>query len=684
MVTKLEEERSSKAMKQEMPQVEHSSLSTDVPMINFGDQTELKAMVDAIAAASQREAEAHETAIVLSKENDELRMKLKVLLDDNNKLIELYERATAECNKRSIDEPKSAQGRSEAHNNCGVELNKDSEVEVNKVENLEHQLMEMHEENEKLLGLYERAMQERDDLKRMLSSGGEKSVAMRREFDCDEKVVEVDGEGNTSESPVSLEASYLIGETSHPGLHAQSGGQDHKLENPTLCEEVKDSIEETGFSEAEVKEGLGLADDDIDMCTEETDDSRLNLQDRAVLPPVGLQQESGNLNGEGTSSAMETEPLNSVTAMVSEELDLVRMKLERADQQLVDSAKAVTLFSSLEKLISEIGKLSRETETMEGAIQSKRQLFESLKLHSSEIEERMAVIQKKLSALKYSLSSLSSSVAYFEQREARAVSRVNASTLYLEQKRKELAHLQSKKDEIQASLSKTKQSEVELSNCLARLKLKLEEEMRKQENEKVLFAIDNIEKVDPAQKNWQLGGKATELLKSEEEKTKLQAELKLSQERLGVLRKEVENLNRKSVKVDSAIQAVEAEIQKGSWLVEDTDLALQGVLQEKKTLLEMRDNGRAEIESMIVEYLQHMFEADLKEAEMKELEEELQVQLRRIEELREAKAVAAEKTTQLVETGSHSCFRSEKIEQELQCARTSVVEARLLLESKNN
>ncbi|EXB39677.1 Kinesin-like protein KIF15 [Morus notabilis] len=625
LAAKLEEERLSKAMYGVTPQVELPSLATDVPMINFSDQMELKAMVDAIAAASQREAEAHETAIVLSKENDELRMKLKVLIEDNNKLIELYERATAECNNRSIDGPKSAQDRSEIHST--VEPSKDNEVEVHKVvENLEHQLMEMHEENEKLMGLYEKAMQERDELKRMLSSCGEKSKETKREFDCAEKVVEVDGEGNTSESLFSFEASDLIGQTSHPGLNAQSEGHDHKLEHPTICEEVKDSIEET---------------------------------------------------------AMEIDPPNCLAAKVSEELHLVRMKLETADKQLADSAKAITVFSLLEQLVTEIGKLSRETETMEDAIKTKKQHFESLKLQSCQIKERRAVIQKKLSALKYSLSSFSSSVSYFKQREGRATSRVNASTSYLEQKKKELAHLQAEKEEIQASLSKTQQSEIEFRNHLACLRLKLEEEKRKQENEMVLFAIDNIEKVDPPQKTWQLGGKATELLKSEEEKTKLQAELKLSQERLAGLRKEVEDLTRKSMKLHSAIQAVESEIQKGSKSVEEMELSLQGVLKEKKTVLEMRDSGRAEIESMIVEYFQHLFEADLKDAEMKEVEEELQVELGRIEELRKAKALAAEETMQLLNTGSHSCFISEKME-ELQSVRTSVLEAKLLLEGNNN
>lgn len=98
----MEAEKSSKAAATQeilVEKIELPSLINDqVPYIAATDQMELKTMVDAIAAASQREAKAHETAIFLSKENDELKMKLKVLIEDNNKLIELYEQAVTENN----------------------------------------------------------------------------------------------------------------------------------------------------------------------------------------------------------------------------------------------------------------------------------------------------------------------------------------------------------------------------------------------------------------------------------------------------------------------------------------------------------------------------------------------------------------------------------------------------------
>ncbi|KAB1223527.1 Phragmoplast orienting kinesin-1 [Morella rubra] len=132
----------------------------------------------------------------------------------------------------------------------------------------------------------------------------------------------------------------------------------------------------------------------------------------------------------------------------SEDLDLVRMKLARADEQLLDSARNINTFCSPEKAISEVDELSRNIEEVEGGLKDKRQQYESLQLTTAEMRERKAVIDKKLSALKYSIANFPSSVVYFEQREAQARSRVISSTFYLGQKKEELPCLQIWKDDI--------------------------------------------------------------------------------------------------------------------------------------------------------------------------------------------------------------------------------------------
>ena len=726
LVTKLDEERTYRTTKEGIQQVELPSLPTDVPIINLNDQMELKTMVDAIAAASQREAKAHETAIMLSKENDELRMKLKVLIEDNNKLIELYERAAAEGNYKTTNKiDRAEEGGTESQNTDGfTELAKEKEFEMkNVIENLEHQLLDINEENEKLMGLYERAMQERDELKRMLSSSGQRRGESKLEFDCPEKLVEVDGMDHieSGELPISVEVKDLIGETGLLGLNLQD--RSHAFAKPAKSGGVEIPTVENYISglNVEVDSGLGLGDSQVmkenqtdpqgdaylesdrppcfvgtKMSVEESTDLvepiasyEVRISDEETgtsgLHPLDCQADcqadSATQTDAGNLSDMETDPSNLNAVKLSEDLNLIRMKLARADEQLLDSAKSITNFGSLEKAIIEVNKLSRNIEEMEDGIKDKMQQFESLKVSTIEMKERRSLIDSKFSALKYTLSDFFSSMVYFEQREARARTRVIASTSYLDRKKDELAHLQTQKDEIETAKRKLQQSEVELRNNLASLKSKLEEENKKQENEKVLFAIDNVERIDPSQKILPLGGKATELLKSEEEKTKLQTEMKLSREKLGAVRKESEDLSRKYEQADTEMQAVQAEVKKGLRSVEEMELALQGVLQEKETLLEMRENGKTEIENMIVEYQQHVYDADLKESELKIVEEELQMEMRRVEELQNARSTAMEEITGLLErtTSCHSCCLSEKMKEELQNVRASVLEAKSLL-----
>ena len=171
-------------------------------------QTELKTLVDAIATASQREAEAHETAIGLAKENEELRTELKVLIEDNKRLVELYEHAIVNIevkqdgNYPSVPQTEDVNEQQSSHPSGGgndIMLDDQPEdvtgfpaydsssdaVEEPKIvdgkcshkddlsrsefSELQLQLEEMHEENDKLMSLYETAMQERDEFKRKFS-----------------------------------------------------------------------------------------------------------------------------------------------------------------------------------------------------------------------------------------------------------------------------------------------------------------------------------------------------------------------------------------------------------------------------------------------------------------------------------------------------------------------------------
>lgn len=598
----------------------------ELPVINNNDQLELKAMVDAIAAASEREAEAHETAIILAKENDELKMKLKILIEDNSKLIELYEQAAAADNiNRNAHKGEDAHEiGSQIDNGCfSLEITKEEAELKGVVENLQHQLMEMNEENEKLMNLYERAMQERDDLKRTLSCTGQDRVETKGFVDCPEKLVEVDG----GERDLSVEI---------------------------ISQEVR------GESESKY-EPTTTSGSDMDVDCDAYEQEKLLKDDSEA--DVLVNSEKYNLSG----------------AKLSEELSCATKKLERVDEHISDAVKTIASLGCAEKATVQVDELSREIEDTENDIHIKRQQFESLKLKLSEAHERRIIVDKKFSALKYSLSNFPSTFSYFVQRETRARAVVKDLTSHLDHKKGKLADLQASKQALENAKEKNQESEVELKKNIACIKLKLEEENRKHEGEKVLFAVENTQNIDSSLKNWHLRSKATDLLKFEEEKTTLQAEMKLSQQKLGVIRKELENLNKKGANVESQFEAVQLEIKQCLRNTEEKELALERVMKEKEMLLEFRDNCMTEIEHMIIELQQHVFEYDLKEGEMKILGEELQMDLTRAEELQTARVIAANNKNNFFSSISYSGML-KKLEDEMQNLHTSVQETRLLLE----
>lgn len=589
---------------------------TDMPVIN--DQLQLKTLVDAIAAASQREAEAHETAIFLSKENEELRMKLRALIEDNSKLIELYEQATAEHNiTQEIG--------SKVDNGYHLEKREEEAALKREIENLQHQLVEINEENERLMSLYERAMQEKDDLKRTLSCSGHERVEPKGELDCVEKFVEVDGG----------ERDSRVGSISEEAQQIGDGKYDDK---PTIS--------------------------GSDLCLESDghDEEMLLKEENQVDTLVNTEKD--------------TEVSNFNEAKLSMELNCAKEKLERVDEQILD---AVRTLGCTETEIVQVDELSREIQVIEHDIQVKRQQFKSSNLVLYEAQNRKTLAGKKLSALKYSLSNFMKhrSFSYFEQREAKARATLNDLASHLDRKKGDLAALQASKQGLENALKKNQEFEAEFTKDIECIKSKLEEENRKREGEKVLFAIDNTQNLDPSVKSWQVSGKAFDLLKLEEEKTKLQAEMKLSQEKIGVIRKEMGNLNKKLANVESQIQAVGLEIQQGLRNTKEKELSLQRATNEKEMFLEFRDNGMMEMEYLIIDLQQFVFEYDLKEAETKILGEELQMDFLRAEELQTAMVIAANSNF----LSSMSCVSTfEKVEEQMKNLRASIQETKLLLE----
>ncbi|XP_058085499.1 kinesin-like protein KIN-12G [Magnolia sinica] len=690
LVSQLEEETKSANIQKEAVsqhlQVD-LSVSPTIKGMTFdasNNQIELKTMVDAIAAASQREAEAHETTITLAKENEELRMKLKVLIEDNNKLIELYEGVVAEGNTKSVlieDNNKlielyegvvaegntksgnafqAVNGDEECHENTDHDEN--YHVETKEVEGLEHQLSEMHEENERLMGLYEKAMQERDEFKKMLCSNEKNNVGEKEDFNCPEKLVEVDEE-----------RVYW----------SEDGKENSELRNTSSKSDEPSELDFSGSNELEtsVMDRLEIAMDGLEIVHPEDP-----VVDEEKRNPI---EEWGNVIADNENFKMESNAEPAEIKVSEEELNLARMKLEMAQDMLANAAKAVSFFGLLEKANINIDKLVREIEAVENSVQIKHQEIAALKLLSFEAHERKTVTDNKLIALRSSLSSISSSVNYWEQREAHARARLDSSSCSLEQKKEEMTHLQVRKEEIEGAHIKARESETAIRNNIECLKSKLQDAENLRKTEKVLFEIDNLDRTDiPVQRNWQLS-KAGELLKSEEERTKLRDEIRQSRERLGVIQKEMGDLRRKSEALDNEIQTIEEEITKYLRTVEEAKLGLENVLEENEMLYKMRDEGRREVERMIIEYHQRFYESALKEEEAKLCEREVKAAVSILDELKAARTAATQNKMRLLHDNQHvfalpnadddSCCVFANVEEELGNIQRSVFDAKSLL-----
>ncbi|XP_010427110.1 PREDICTED: kinesin-like protein KIN-12E [Camelina sativa] len=542
-------------------------------MVGDEDQMEVQTMVQAIACASQREAEAHETAIKLAKENDDLRQKIKVLIEDNNKLIELYEQVAAENSSRALVNTgtDSSSNNAEAQKSAEIalEVEKNAAEELKKmIGNLETQLSEMHDENEKLMSLYENAMKEKDEFKRLLSSPDQ------------EKPIEVDGDGANCSSDTEME---LCGQ---------------------LC---------------------------------------------------------------NNSSEKSTEDLNSA-----------RLKLELAQEKLSVSAKTIGVFSSLEENILDIIKLSKESKETEDKVKKHQYELGSIKTVSDQTNARKEVAEKKLAALRCSLSNFASSAVYFQQREERARAHVNSSSDHLNRKNEELDVLRSYKREIDAAMGKIQQSEAELKSNIVMLKIKVDEENKRHEEEKVLCTIDNIEKINTPQRNILRTGKATDLLKSQEEKTKLQSEMKLSREKLASIRKEVDDMTKKSLKLEKEIKTMETEIEKSSKTRAKSEMELENTIQEKQTIQEVEEQGISEIQNMIIEIHQLVFESDLRKEEALIVREELNAEELRAKDMHKTMIERVENALQTLEKNNNGI--SGKIEEEVESVLGLVHDASRLLE----
>lgn len=558
---------------------------------NLSDaQMELKTLVDAIASASQREAEAHETAIGLAKENEELRMQLKVLFEDHKRLVELYENAVVnvEANKDGnpvnedlLNAQPAATSDLHAHNSSNVaEESKTVDEQCTKEDNLSRitsvelrlQLEEMHEENDRLMGLYEKAMQERDEFKRKILEQGDSEAV--KEIQLHEKDVEM------------REAA----------------------ENP----EVK------------------------------------HVHDSTIVALKGV-------------------------------LQIVRSKLELVQDKAVSAQDAVKYFKVLETASGKAEELSARIELQRLGAQRGQEDITVLKSVLSESQEKKNAFEDK-----YFLPAASCWNLVLKTKSL-AESKFDASLESMNQKKEQLNHLQTRKIELSAARTRARESETELRSKIDGLKVKLRSyEAQRKEEEKVLFAIDNLDTSTAPMHKPKNYGKATDLLKSEEDRMKLWCELQKAREQLSMVQKEIKNMN-KCDYIDCEIAVLEAEIEDSCLSILEADIEK---FVRDNTLTEIWEGRAKDMEDLLVEYQDCVFQVNLKEEEIKVCNESLQYQARELDELQSKLNKAMRELGELLQDrrsltacGLDEPMLSvgEKVATDLEVVRIHVDEAKQLL-----
>ncbi|WOK95613.1 hypothetical protein Cni_G04320 [Canna indica] len=547
--------------------------------------------------------------------------------------------------------------------------------EIRDIENLEHQLREMHEENEKLMGLYENAMKEKDNLKRILASVECATSTAKEESLCPQKSVELEEEMDCQ----NQENESLTEHLAEVPENAVKERDD--LKRILASMECATSTTKEGISpqkSVELEEEMDCQNQENESLTEHLAEVPEKMPETILALVESLTSLANEENLYPQNLVEMDEEMgceNQEIELPDKMADIVRNSLELVQDKLTSVSMTVKYFGMLESNLTEFNELSDIAKEVDHDIKFKQQEVMELKLIQSQLKERKTVLDKKFLALKSALLSFSSKANYWEEREARARTRLNVCSEHVEPKKEELRCLKTHKDEIYTAVLKAKHSESQLRHNIDGLKSKLHDaETRRQKTERVLFAIDNMDNADISMQKTMNFGKASELLKSEEERSKLSAEIKKFQEQLAIIKKETASLVKKAEAIDTKIKATEAGLGSGLQSLQQAEVGLQQVIDEQNMLCEMREDGMSELGKLLLELQDCIFGLDLKEGEILLCEEIMQQDLRKLDDVKSKHDLTKQKLNQLLNNNrcpmlsdikDCSCNVSEKLEEEL-------------------
>ena len=137
-------------------------------------------------------------------------------------------------------------------------------------------------------------------------------------------------------------------------------------------------------------------------------------------------------------------------------------------------------------------------------------------------------------------------------------------------------------------------------------------------------------------------------------------------------------MTKKSLKLEKEIKTMETEIEKSSKTRTESEMELENTIQEKQTIQEMEEQGMSEIQNMIIEIHQLVFESDLRKEEAMIIREELIAEELRAKDVHTNMIERVENALKTLENQNNSV--SGKIEEEVENVLSLVHEASRLLE----
>ena len=635
-------------------------------------QDELKAMVDAIAAASQREAEAHEMAILLARENEELRSKLALLVDENNRLI-LSESALP--HKLALEQ--------EQHKKEDVE----KEEKLKEADDLRARLQDLQEENEKLIGLYESALSEKltheqeqrkqeEDLEKMLKETDGLRARLHYSQEENEKLMGLYDYALSQK--LALEQERQRQKEEEEDLKEQLKEADDlrarllelQEENEklmglyefTISQKLTLELEQQKQEEEDLKKKEKLQDaDDLRARLrdwQEDNEKLMGLYVSALFEKLALeleqqQQEEENMEEEKLKEAdylrahlldlqEEKKKLMGLYEAAMQERDdfkktLQQQPLEDKDEENIETEpmeEEGTLEEEEEKPVA--GKLCEETVEMltefweemqriEKHLRVKKEEISSLRTACREAEYNRKMTEEMLLHLLRKASSFA--LPEFDEhldleKEELTQRELDCYVKLVAEKTAELRRLLSLKEEASAGFKAALELETQLRAELTSLKAAYREAVeQRKETKKVLFPIENMTSGSGEGVTMPVR-KAFELLTAEEELPKLAGKIKSVKERIVTAVTSVKEARLAAEKLEEMVKSAEVEVSTAA----ERKAVAEAALQEARRKKEMVAEGRAlaaEAWDAAVDFQEMVFMAAAKEEELMMCEEDL-------------------------------------------------------------